>query len=248
MSPQPHKALGAPSPPGAPQGGPSPLRQPWDRGVREESISGCCQGTQAGRAPTGVTLPVLGEGRAAAQYPSWEETNVQYSCGPSFRISPVPLRTHSPVGAHRAVTPSNSSHPPPPPAGAVSSSATPQPALTALGVKPPGWHTSGHHSSGVGGQGDRQVDGAGQRHLGPVPGEQVDTDSRHRRQLQPGAIGCGDKDGDSPKGGPHGVYPPLPKSPVSPVPLPSCSAPRKAGKARARLGPEAAVRDAASWL
>lgn len=44
------------------------------------------------------------------------------------------------------------------------------------------------------------------------------------------------------------MCPPSPKSPVSPVPLLSCSTPRKAGKARARLGPDAAVRDAASWL
>uniref|UniRef100_A0A8B9CE07 Granulin precursor n=1 Tax=Anser brachyrhynchus TaxID=132585 RepID=A0A8B9CE07_9AVES len=80
----------------------------------------------------GSFLPVLGEGRAAAQYPSWGETKVQYSCRPSLRISPVPLRTHSPAGTsiqhhHVALStfpgdspsrlrPTNSSHlwPPPP--------------------------------------------------------------------------------------------------------------------------------------
>lgn len=91
----------------------------------------------------------------------------------------------------------------------------PRPALTALGVKPPGWHAGGHHWPGVGGQGDGQMDGAGQRHLRPVAGEEVDAESSHRRQLQPGGIGCGDKAhgvtsqarGGCPPGSPHSVPP-----------------------------------------
>lgn len=197
---------GAPTPPGAPQGGPSPRRQPWDREVREGSTPSCCQpvlrakGHRLGGHPQ-VSLTCTGGGQSCCPVSQLggDERPVQL---PAFLSDqPRPVTDPQPCGDTPGCDLLKLITPPPPPARAVSPSATPQSALTALGVKPPGRDTGGHHSRGVGGQRDGQVDGAGQRHLGPVPGEQVDADSRHRRQLQPGAIGCGDKDGDIPKGG-----------------------------------------------
>lgn len=138
--------------------------------------------------------------------------------------------------------PSIAQSPPQPPPSA---SQRPHPALTTLGVKPPGGHAGGHQGGGVRGQRDRQMDGARELHLGAIPREEVDAEGRHGRQLQPAGIGCRDTGhGAGERMGHRGA--PLP--PVPPVPLPLCSAPRKAGKPRRSRGAVAAVSDAQSWL
>lgn len=168
-------------------------------------------------------LPSIPAGRRRM---SSTAAGLPFGSAPS-RYGPTALQGHAGLRPLQLITP------PATPSRSCVPLCHPQPALTALGVKPPGWHTGGHHGRGIGGQRDRQVDGAGQRHLGPVAGEQVDADSRHRCQLQPGAIGCRDKDGDIPKGGPHGVCRPPPSPRCPPY---RCRPARPRGR-RGRRGP-----------
>lgn len=141
-------------------------------------------------------LPSIPTGRRRR---SSRAAGLPYGSAPS-RYVPTALQGDTsvprPPPPQRAETPrTHSPAPPPSPTGAVPPLChpPPQPALTALGVKPPGWHAGGRHGPGVRGQRDGQLDGAGQRHLRPVPGEEMDAESCHGRQLQPGGIGCRDK-------------------------------------------------------
>lgn len=65
-------------------------------------------------------------------------------------------------------------------------------ALTALGVKSPGWNAS---ANGKGtrfrGHGQGQLNGAREWHLCPIACQQVHTHSSQGYQLQPGAIAWG---------------------------------------------------------